>query len=106
AQSVFRGRVPRAVFCFWGGGGGGAPAGGAGFPRLYLSQSSEAIAAWSWRQAEITQCRPGAGCKAARGHRTRPRDPGMPPRPRPYRARFDLLYVTEMGTNVNVNETK
>src|SRR5215472_2516701 len=27
----------------------------------------------------MPECRPGAGCKAARGHRTRPREPGLPP---------------------------
>ena len=39
----------------------------------------------------MPKCRPGAGCKAARGHRTRPRDLGMPPRPRPKRARFGIV---------------
>ena len=27
----------------------------------------------------MPECRPGAGCKAARGHRTRAREPGLPP---------------------------
>ena len=39
------------------------------------------------------QSRPGAGCKSARGHRTRPRGLGMPPRPRPTKARFGSVCI-------------
>src|SRR6516225_10060492 len=48
----------------------------------------------------MPECRPGAGCKSARGHRTRPREPGMPPRPRPI-GRDSKLYtdVNETVTN-------
>jgi hypothetical protein len=34
-----------------------------------------------------------SGCKPARGHRTRPRDPGLPPGPRPTRARFGRVCI-------------
>jgi hypothetical protein len=64
------------------------------YPRTGQPQSSDA----SRRPVVVpvgrkTRSRPGAGCKSARGHRTRPAGPGLPPGPRPY-GRGSALYVT------------
>src|SRR6516164_9956706 len=58
------------------------------------------------RSAEglMPECRPGAGCKAARGHRTRPREPGLPPG-RDRTRRGSKLYVTITETFVNKTVT-
>src|SRR6516162_1865371 len=55
------------------------------------------------RSAEglMPKCRPGAGCKAARGHRTRPRGLGLPPGRARIIGRDSETYVTEMETYVN-----
>jgi len=52
----------------------------------------------------MPECRPGAGCKAARGHRTRPREPGLPPG-RDRTRRGSKLYVTITETFVNKTVT-
>jgi len=49
----------------------------------------------------MPKCRPGAGCKAARGHRTRPRGLGLPPGRARIIGRDSETYVTEMETYVN-----
>ena len=72
-----------------------------------LSQSSDSTSrSGPSAGGHDAQSRPGAGCKPARGRRTRPRSLGMPPRPRPRRARFRDLYVTVKETLVNGNGTK
>jgi len=54
----------------------------------------------------MPKCRPGAGCKAARGHRTRPREPGMPPGRDRIIRRDSKPYVTVTVTIVNEKRTK
>jgi len=53
----------------------------------------------------MPKCRPGAGCKAARGHRTRPREPGMPPGRDRIIRRDSKPYVTITETFVNKTVT-
>ncbi len=67
-EESFIARDAAPGFFFLGPGGkvGGLPSSGRYPP--YLSQSSEAIAAWSQWQADNTRCRPGAGCKSATLH--------------------------------------
>jgi hypothetical protein len=53
----------------------------------------------------MPECRPGAGCKSARGHRPRPCDPTMPAGPLRFTGRGMGAYVTAPVTNVNEKGT-
>jgi hypothetical protein len=93
-------------FYFLGLGGQGEPVRRAGVTRPYLSQSSDQTRPGHSARGFLPGCRPGAGCKSARGHRPRPTRSGYACRTAPIDwARYGA-YVTKPVTIVNATGTR